>query len=43
VETGDAFDGYVEIVKGLSEKEPVAARGSFFLKSEILKKTLGED
>ncbi len=43
VETGDAFEGSVEIVKGLSEKEPVVAKGSFFLKSEFLKKTLGED
>jgi RND family efflux transporter MFP subunit len=43
VETGDALDGYVEILKGLNEKELVAARGSFFLKSELLKKTLSEE
>ena len=43
VETGAALDGYVEILKGLSEKELVAAGGSFFLKSELLKKTLGEE
>jgi len=43
VETGDAFDGAMEILSGLSEKESVATSGSFFLKSELLKKTLGED
>jgi multidrug efflux pump subunit AcrA (membrane-fusion protein) len=43
VETGAALEGYVEILKGLSEKELVAAGGSFFLKSELLKKTLGEE
>jgi membrane fusion protein, copper/silver efflux system len=40
---GATFEGYVEILKGLSEKETVATTGSFFLKSELLKKTLGED
>jgi RND family efflux transporter MFP subunit len=43
VELGTAFDGHVEIVKGLKDKETVAVGGSFFLKSELLKKTFGED
>lgn len=43
VETGIALDGDVEIVKGLKDKEAVVAGGSFFLKSELLKKSLGED
>ena len=43
VEIGLALDGYVEIVKGLKSGESVVVRGSFFLKSELLKKSLGED
>jgi RND family efflux transporter MFP subunit len=43
VETGPAFEGSVEILQGLKDGETVATAGSFFLKSELLKKTLGED
>jgi len=43
VELGTSFDGYVEIVKGLKDKDIVAVGGSFFLKSELLKKSFGED
>jgi len=43
VETGAPFNGYVEILAGLRVKERVAANGSFFLKSELLKKTMGEE
>jgi len=43
VETGTAFGELVEIRRGLKEGEVVVAAGSFFLKSELLKKTLGED
>jgi Cu(I)/Ag(I) efflux system membrane fusion protein len=43
VEIGLALDGYVEIVKGLKSGESVVVRGSFFLKSELLKKSFGED
>jgi len=43
VELGTSFDGYVEIVKGLKDREIVAVGGSFFLKSELLKKSFGED
>jgi Cu(I)/Ag(I) efflux system membrane fusion protein len=37
VETGDADAGRVEIVRGLSEGEPVVVRGAFLLKSEMSK------
>jgi len=40
VETGMTLNGFVEILKGLEKKEVVAANGSFFLKSELLKKSL---
>ena len=43
VETGISLDGYTEILKGLDEQEVVVTSGSFFLKSELLKKTLGEE
>jgi RND family efflux transporter MFP subunit len=43
VTVGASYGGYVEILKGLAEKETVATTGSFFLKSELLKKTLGEN
>jgi RND family efflux transporter MFP subunit len=43
VETGISFDGFVEILNGLKDKEAVVAGGSFFLKSEIMKKSLGGD
>jgi Cu(I)/Ag(I) efflux system membrane fusion protein len=37
VTTGPASGGRVEIVSGLKEREVVAAAGSFFIKSELLK------
>lgn len=40
VETRITVDGFVEILKGLEDKEVVATNGSFFLKSELLKKSL---
>lgn len=43
IETGAAFGAFVELRAGLKEGEVVATAGSFFLKSELLKKTLGED
>jgi Cu(I)/Ag(I) efflux system membrane fusion protein len=43
VETGAAFGAFVEVRAGLKEGDVVATTGSFFLKSELLKKTLGED
>ncbi len=43
IETGISLDGFVEILKGLKERELVATSGSFFLKSELLKKSLGEE
>ena len=43
VKTGREFDGRVEILEGLSEGEVIAAEGSFSLKAEMLKKTLGEE
>jgi Cu(I)/Ag(I) efflux system membrane fusion protein len=43
IETGISLDGFVEILKGLKEHELVATNGSFFLKSELLKKSLGEE
>jgi Cu(I)/Ag(I) efflux system membrane fusion protein len=43
VETGAPLGELLEIRKGLKEGDVVAAAGSFFLKSELLKKTLGED
>ena len=43
IETGGAFGPFVEVRAGLKEGDVVATAGSFFLKSELLKKTLGED
>jgi Cu(I)/Ag(I) efflux system membrane fusion protein len=43
VETGERWPGYVEILKGVAENEAVAAAGSFLLKSELLKASLGDD
>jgi membrane fusion protein, copper/silver efflux system len=40
VTTGPASGGRVEIVVGLKEKEVVAAAGSFFIKSELLKNSI---
>jgi Cu(I)/Ag(I) efflux system membrane fusion protein len=41
--TGGASDGLVEITGGLKEGESVVTGGSFLLKSEMLKKSLGEE
>jgi RND family efflux transporter MFP subunit len=43
VETGARFPGFVEVLKGLAEGETVVTSGSFLLKSELRKGTLGED
>ncbi len=43
VVTGPASGGRVEIVSGLKAKEAVAAAGSFFIKSELLKNSMGEE
>jgi Cu(I)/Ag(I) efflux system membrane fusion protein len=40
VTTGSASGGRVEVVAGLKEKEVVAAAGSFFIKSELLKNSI---
>lgn len=42
VETGQRSGGRVEIIKGLSDGEMVVTQGSFLLKSELLKKSLGD-
>ncbi len=42
VETGERFAGVVEILKGLAEGETVVTSGSFLLKSEIRKGSLGD-
>jgi len=43
VETGERTGGRVEILRGLTEGDNVVTSGSFLLKSELLKKTLGEE
>jgi len=43
VKKGRTEAGYIEILDGLKEKDVVATSGSFFLKSELLKKSLGEE
>ena len=43
VTTGPASDGRVEIASGLKAKETVATAGSFFIKSELLKNSMGEE
>jgi RND family efflux transporter MFP subunit len=43
VERGRTVDGLVEVTGGLAEGERVATRGSFLLKSELLKSALGEE
>jgi len=43
IETGASFGVYVEVRAGLKAGDVVATTGSFFIKSELLKKTLGED
>jgi cobalt-zinc-cadmium efflux system membrane fusion protein len=42
VETGGRGDGLAEIVKGLADGERVVTAGSFLLKSEMLKNSLGD-
>jgi Cu(I)/Ag(I) efflux system membrane fusion protein len=42
VRTGRTFQDYVEILQGLEEGEEVVTQGSFDLKAELLKGTLGE-
>jgi Cu(I)/Ag(I) efflux system membrane fusion protein len=43
VRTGERFPGLVEILEGLAEGETVVTSGSFLLKSEFRKSSLGED
>ena len=38
---GAAADGYVEILDGLAEGESVVTTGSFLMKTEILKSSIG--
>ena len=40
---GSTQDEMVEIKEGLAEKEKVVVKGSFYLKSELLKEELMED
>jgi cobalt-zinc-cadmium efflux system membrane fusion protein len=42
VETGVTSDGRTEIVRGVSEGEPVVSKGAFAVKSVLLGKELGE-
>jgi len=43
VETGERTKGYVEILRGLADGEEVVTSGSFLLKSEMLKRTMGDE
>ncbi|MCC7261201.1 MAG: efflux RND transporter periplasmic adaptor subunit [Candidatus Latescibacteria bacterium] len=43
VQVGRAFDGWIEITKGLQAGEQVATEGSFILKSELAKASFGEE
>ncbi len=43
VETGERSEGWVEILGGLAEGDQVVASGSFLLKSEMLKMTMGDE
>ena len=43
VETGNTVSGFVEIVSGLREGEPIVVEGAFHLKSIMVGKELGED
>jgi RND family efflux transporter MFP subunit len=43
VETGERSEGRVEILGGLAEGDEVVTSGSFLLKSEMLKKTMGDE
>jgi Cu(I)/Ag(I) efflux system membrane fusion protein len=42
VETAGRANGFIEILKGLAEGERVVTTGSFLLKSEMLKNSLGD-
>jgi cobalt-zinc-cadmium efflux system membrane fusion protein len=43
VRTGETADGKTPIVEGLRAREPVVVRGSFVLKSQLLKFTLDSE
>jgi Cu(I)/Ag(I) efflux system membrane fusion protein len=43
VETGERSGGFVEILRGLAEGDEVVTSGSFLLKSEMLKTTMGDE
>jgi len=43
VETGERSGGLVEILHGLAEGDQVVTSGSFLLKSEMLKSTMGDE
>jgi membrane fusion protein, heavy metal efflux system len=43
VETGPTSEGRTEIIKGLSEGDPVVSKGAFAVKSVLLGKELGEE
>lgn len=40
IKTGEEFNGYTEVLEGIKEGEEVVTRGSFYLKSEMLKRML---
>ena len=42
VEPGIELDGKVEIIKGLNEGEKYVTKGTFYLKSELMKESFGE-
>lgn len=43
IQAGASMDGFTEILSGLQAGETVVTVGSFFLKSELLKNSLGEE
>jgi len=43
VETGIEFAGMREVVSGLKKGEKIVTKGVFFLKSELMKETFGEE
>ena len=43
VETGRLLDGQLQVMRGLKSGEKVVAGGSFILKSQLLKSSLGEE
>jgi len=43
VETGERSGGFVEVLRGLTEGDEVVTKGSFLLKSEMLKGTMGDE